>query len=220
MRSFICAVVLITLAAAPSAAQLLQDARDNARKPAGQPAGDVKAGADRQAAGGRGTAPQSNAMFVAIDVDADGVITKAELRKAIKQLMTLDTDKDGNITLAEASPGGLPANNAIAGRAGVVGQGAGGQPNDVGGLVVRYDVDNDGKLSVAEIPPGMARMFRPTDDINGNGLIDPAELQGVLTRSGIDPRAWAANPDNAAQRTPFRDPNRRRPPRDDNKNKN
>src|SRR5687767_12913331 len=52
--------------------------------------------------------PPPNAMFAAIDADADGVITKNELRKAIVQLKKLDTDGDGNITLAEVSPGGGP----------------------------------------------------------------------------------------------------------------
>lgn len=214
MRSLPIAIGLVLLIATATSAQLL-DPRDNAAKKDAQ--GKAPADAGKNAPAVRNAAPQPNAMFAAIDVDGDGVITKAELRKAIKALMTLDTDNDGNITLEEASPGGVPAVGAVTGRPG--GNVAGGD-NDAFAIMSRFDVDGDKRLSIQEVPPALVRLMRPSDDLDQSGYIEPAELQGIMRRSGIDPRAWAAgDPKNAAQRTPFRDPNRRRPPRDNDNDK-
>jgi hypothetical protein len=219
MRSFLGAISLLMVVAALCNAQLL-DPRDNAAKKdaPGAPAADAKGNVANVRPGARDAAPQPNAMFAAIDTDGDGVISKVELRKAIKALKSLDADNDGNITLAEASPGGGPA-TGLAGRPPGVGPVAGGREADISKLVARYDVNNDKMLSTDEVPPGIARMIRPTDDVNGNGQLDAAELQLIVARSGVDPRVWAAGPKNAAQRTPFRDPSRRLP-RDERKGKN
>lgn len=225
MRSLIGAMGFMLLMAATCAAQLLGDpnakAVDKATdKPApGRAAADAKRNADINRPGnGAPAEPRANAMFAAIDADGDGVISKVELRKAIKALKSLDTDNDGNITLAEASPDSGPA-AGFAGQPGPIGPGAGGREVDISTLVARFDVNNDKMLSTNEVPPGIARMIRPTDDVNGNGQLDAAELQLIVARSGVDPRVWAADPKNAAQRTPFRDPNRRLP-RNDRKDKN
>jgi hypothetical protein len=115
MRFFFLSIGLVVLNAATSAGQLLDDPNaqpdktpDDGPVP-GRPAAEAKRDIDakRPAEAGR-AAPQANAMFAAMDADGDGVISKVELRKAIKALKTLDTDNDGSITLAEASVGSGP----------------------------------------------------------------------------------------------------------------
>jgi Ca2+-binding EF-hand superfamily protein len=108
--------------------------------------------------------PPPNAMFSALDADSDGVISKAELRRAVAQLRKLDTDKDGNITLAEVSVGG-PG-------------GPGGPMGDPAQFVERMlqnDKNGDGKLTIDEVPDFMKPMLEGAD-ANGDGAIDRNEL--------------------------------------------
>jgi Ca2+-binding EF-hand superfamily protein len=173
MRSYIWAVGLAMLPAAMVGAQLL-DAGD---KPAGaQPAAkrDASAtgaagatGANRAAAG----APRSNAMFDAIDADGDGIITKRELRKAIKALGALDTDADGNITLAEANVGGGP-----------VGPAGPGQNDAQIAQFMANDLNGDGKLSPNEVPNNLLPILQNADR-NQDGAIDRQELAAALANA-------------------------------------
>jgi Ca2+-binding EF-hand superfamily protein len=107
-------------------------------------------------------------MFTAIDVDGDGVITKAELRKAIVQLKKLDADGDGNLTLAEVSPRGGP------GGPGEPGGPAWDPAQDVERLM-ENDKNADGKLSADEVTDTVKRMIDGADQ-NGDGIFDRAEL--------------------------------------------
>jgi hypothetical protein len=107
--------------------------------------------------------PPPNVMFTAIDVDGDGVITKAELRKAVAALKKLDTDNDGAITLAEvspASPWGDPA--AFVER-----------------MLTENDKNGDGKLTVDEVPERMQRMLQDADT-NADNAIDREELTAAM----------------------------------------
>ncbi len=168
MRSFLCAIGLVVLTAAPSAAQLLGGpAAKPADKPvAGQPAADAKGDKNlaRQPRAGAPAAPQPNAMFAAIDADGDGVISKTELRKAIKALKTLDADDDGSITLAEASVGGAPI-----GPGGPLGE----DPQIA--QIMANDKNGDGKLTPNEVPRDMVQMLRGVDQ-NADGEITREEL--------------------------------------------
>jgi Ca2+-binding EF-hand superfamily protein len=101
-------------------------------------------------------------MFEVIDADGDGVITKNELRQAIKSLKTLDADGDGNISLEEASPLRGPG-------------GRGGDPNQMIDRMMENDLNGDGLLTVDEVPEPMARMLTGAD-LNGDQAIDRNEL--------------------------------------------
>ncbi len=109
-----------------------------------------------------GPGGMSNPMFEAIDTDGDGVITKAELRKAAAALKTLDADGDGTITLAEASPAGGPG-------------GPGGDPSQMVDRMMENDRNGDGKLTEDEVPEFMSRMIAGADK-NNDGAVDREEL--------------------------------------------
>jgi Ca2+-binding EF-hand superfamily protein len=174
MRSFFLAIGFVTLISATASAQLLGGAP---KKPADDPdgkavpgraAGDAKQNAGAKAGKSAPAAPQRNVMFDVIDVNADGIISKTELRKAIKALQSLDADTDGNITLAEASIGG----GAVA-PGGAIGN------NPQIAQLMANDLNKDGKLTVNEVPPQMAAMLGGVDRNNDNA-IDEAELQNAM----------------------------------------
>jgi Ca2+-binding EF-hand superfamily protein len=132
----------------------------------GNPAGQPGQPGQQGGGGRRGFffGPPPNAMFTAIDVDGDGVITKAELRRAVAQLKKLDADQDGNITLAEVSPAGGPG-----------GQGRFGDPTQFVNGMMQNDRNGDGMLAGDELPPPMQQMVQMADQ-NGDGALDRAEL--------------------------------------------
>jgi Ca2+-binding EF-hand superfamily protein len=153
MRNLLLAMVLAMWPAAMASAQI----GGNPQDPAGGQPGQFEQG-DREG-GFRRMGPPPNPMFTAIDVDGDGVITKAELRKAIVALKRLDTDGDGNITLAEASPAspwGDPA-------------------QFVERMITENDKNGDGILSADEVPERMQRMLEGADQ-NGDGAFSREEL--------------------------------------------
>ncbi len=171
MRSFLWAIGLAMWTTATAAAQLLDNGTDKpADKPvAGRPAADAKRdGNAGRPLGGPAARPQPNAMFTAMDADGDGVISKVELRKAIKALKTLDTDNDGSITLAEASVGGGP-----------IGPGGPlGEDPQIAQLMAN-DKNRDGKLTANEVPNEMLPMLRGVDQ-NNDGEIIREELVAAM----------------------------------------
>jgi len=135
---------------------------------------------------------QSNAMFSAIDADADGVITARELRRAVAALKKLDLDKDGKITLAEVNgatnqSGAPTAATRGAGRPGM----HSGDPRPSGPDLMQYDRNHDGQLSPDEVPTSMMGLLRGADQ-NGNGKLDPQELRRIQQR--IRERAQGQQP--------------------------
>lgn len=185
MRSWIHAIAIVALTAASAVAQLLGD--PNAKpddKPADQPVpGRPPAAADRAPAGNRpedrsARAASTNAMFAVLDSDGDGVISKVELRKAIKALKTLDTDNDGSITLAEASVGGGPA---------VSGSPPGEDPRIA--RLMANDGNGDGKLTANEVPNEMLPMLQGVDQ-NNDRAIDRGELQAAFTMQNRPGGPW------------------------------
>jgi Ca2+-binding EF-hand superfamily protein len=267
MRNYLVAMTVALLSAAAASAQFGANAPNlpNSGSPAEQ-----KLGQPDPADAAPADAMPPNAMFDAIDSDGDGIITKAELRKAIRALKTLDADNDGNITLAEAGASAGPAasggpdvermltehdkngdrkltadevpphimpilqgadknqDRAIdedelkaaiqtsqfrngPGAPGLGPNGRGADPRT--GQFLRHDVNNDGRLTLQEIPRQMRGVFRPDDDRNGDGAIDAAELQFVIARMGGAAPAAAAGAELPADANTFRDPNRRNRPR-------
>lgn len=117
--------------------------------------------------GGRGFR-RGNPMFTAIDADADGSISKAELRKAVAALAKLDVDGDGNITQEEAGAGG-PG-------------GPGGPMGDSAQMInqiMTQDKNRDGKLTLDEVDERTAMMLQRADQ-NGDQAIDRAELTTAM----------------------------------------
>jgi hypothetical protein len=216
MRSKLLVMVLALLPASDAAAQF--GGKPPVVEPAQEPdavqddADDQRAPVPNDPQNANGAAP--NAMFAAIDVDGNGIITKTELRKAIVALKRLDTDRDGNITLAEVSSG--PLNQAAPFPGPAVPPGARGQAADANqgfdaaAFILLNDKNSDRRLSPRELPRQVHGMVRPEDDPDNNGM-DMAELQAVMARMRGAERAWAAGVEPGAQPNTFRDPNRRRP---------
>ena len=118
--------------------------------------------------------PPSNAMFDAIDLDGDGVISTRELRRSAAALKKLDTDGDGNITLEEVSPRG-------AGRG--AGRRPGGSPEAMVDRIMENDADGDGFLTEEEVPERMMRMLSGADQ-NGDGVLDRSEVTQAMEARG------------------------------------
>ena len=160
MRSYLFATMLAVLPAAIAAAQFGVNPQNPGQPP--QP-GQRNPGEP----GGEAAAPP-NAMFTVIDADGDGVISKVELRKAIKALKSLDVDNDGNITLAEVSAAGGQA-------------GPGGNP-EIERMMKDLDKNGDGKLTADEVPPQMMPMLQGADK-NQDRAIDRDELTAAMQQN-------------------------------------
>jgi Ca2+-binding EF-hand superfamily protein len=120
-------------------------------------------------ANARLAAPPVNRMFDAIDANGDGVLSRAELGKAVVALRKLDIDGDGSITLAEVSGPTGPAGPAAA-----VNQ-------MVDQTMAQYDKNKDGRLMPDEIPNEAAMPFRMADQ-NGDGAITRPELAWAMEK--------------------------------------
>jgi Ca2+-binding EF-hand superfamily protein len=163
MKSSLRIVVVLLLPSAVAMAQFAADPNNPnpVQPPGGQPQGNVGGPGPRAFFG-----PPPNAMFSIIDADSDGVITKAELRRAVTQLRKLDTDKDGNITLVEVSAGGPGGPSGF------------GDPAQFVDRMLQNDKNGDGKLTIDEVPEFMKPMLEGAD-ANGDGAIDRNELATV-----------------------------------------
>jgi Ca2+-binding EF-hand superfamily protein len=188
MRCFIYAIGFMALMAVPSAAQVLGD--PNAK------AVDAKRDANVKRPGDVGPgAPRANAMFAAMDADSDGVISKVELRKAIKALKTLDTDNDGSITLAEASVGGGPGPGGAVAAGGPLGD----DPQIA--QLMSMDRNKDGKLTANEVPRDMQQMLG-TADQNNDREITRQEIAAAVAsaRNQFGAGGWQGGPRGPAGR--------------------
>jgi Ca2+-binding EF-hand superfamily protein len=163
MKSYMPVLMLLVLPTTVAFAQFSGNANaPNNVPPAGPPDAPGAPGEPGFAPG-----PPANAMFAAIDADADGVITKNELRKAVAQLRKLDTDGDGNITLAEVSPRGAAGPGGPAGPAW--------DPTQFVDRLMEDDKNGDGNLSADEVTDTVRPMIEGADQ-NGDGIFDRAEL--------------------------------------------
>jgi Ca2+-binding EF-hand superfamily protein len=131
-------------------------------------------GDDRGGREGFGGFRRPNPMFEAIDVNGDGTINNAELRKAIAALRKLDADGDGNITLAEATPQGGPGF-----RGGPFG--GGGDPAQmVDGMIQNLDRNRDGQIGLDEVDERSLGMLSRFRDVNGDGKLSREELMAGM----------------------------------------
>jgi Ca2+-binding EF-hand superfamily protein len=107
-----------------------------------------------------------NGLFAALDTDGDGIISRAELRKAVVSLRKLDADNDGAITLAECGGGAVAAGGAAI---------AGNGPNEWMDRIMAKDKNGDGRLTPEELNVGEMQMLQGAD-LNSDGAIDRQEL--------------------------------------------
>jgi len=222
MRTLLLCTSIVLVFAATASAQFAKGAPGShtAKKPADADApkpADKKAGpADNAAGPPAAGAASANKLFAALDLDGDGIISKAELRKAIVSLKKLDTDNDGQLTMAEcgiatdangqpvadanagANPNGV-ANDPNQNAAGLNGGGNtafSGRGNEPMGVFLQLDKNHDGKLTPDEVPSHMMGMLRNAD-LNRDGAIDAAEFQAVAQRMGDRMKAGYAAGMNA-----------------------
>lgn len=125
---------------------------------------DAAKGGDKAAAGGG-----SNMLFAALDLDGDGLISKAELKKASLSLKKLDTDKDGTLTSAECGVGDVAAAGAA---------GAKNDQNQWIELLMAKDKNKDSKLTPDELTENERQMLQGADQ-NNDGAVDRQELAAM-----------------------------------------
>jgi Ca2+-binding EF-hand superfamily protein len=124
----------------------------------------------------------ASAIFAALDVDGDGTISKAELRKAVVSLRKLDADNDGALTLAECGGGAAGGGAAIAGN----------DANQWVDQIMLKDKNRDGRLTADELNVGETQMLQGAD-LNGDGAIDRQELAQIGKGQGGVPGGPGSN---------------------------
>ena len=124
---------------------------------------------DRRGPGG----PPPDMVFRALDKDADGVLSAAEIAAAPTALKSLDKDGDGALQAQEMRPM----------RGGPGSFGDRGPAEMINHLFEENDANHDGKLSQAEIPERMREMFARFD-ANHDGLVTKEEMTKVLVENG------------------------------------
>ncbi|HEX3599380.1 MAG TPA: hypothetical protein VHU84_04520, partial [Lacipirellulaceae bacterium] len=189
MRILLCAVLacLMTSTASAQFAKRSEAARNkadaDAAKPAAQPAPAANPAPAQPAAG----AAAPNALFAALDLDGDGIISKVELRKAIVSLKKLDKDNDGQLTMAECGIDGAPAAGQAA---------ANNDPTPWVDRIMANDKNKDGKLTPDELTDNEKQMLQGAD-ANNDGAIDRQELMAYASnQNALNGAAGAFN--NAA----------------------
>jgi len=163
----------------------------------------------------------ANALLAIMDTDGDGVVTKAEMGKAMAALRKVHKDSKGNIAFEKPADTGnaLAGGDPTQGGAGV-NNGAGGRGNDAMGRLMQYDRNRDGVLSADEVPP-QARAMLQGADLNGDNVIDARELAAFGARMGEQMRALGlgagAGQNGAKGNGVPGDGGGRKPPRTENK---
>jgi Ca2+-binding EF-hand superfamily protein len=129
------------------------------------------------------------------DKNGDGKLSNDEMPRHLAHLLnTADTNSDGELDRAELTralanvPGQFGSGNngpaGFGGRQGGFGNGGnfGGAGDPRPGVnLSQYDRNGDGSLSADEMPTQMRGMLSGSDQ-NGNGQLDPAEVQAISQR--------------------------------------
>ena len=209
MRTLLCAALVLTIASSATAQFAKSPALRGGNKTAAKETPKTEKPADPTADAATppaaGATPQVNKLFAALDLDGDGVISKAEWHKAIISLKKLDTNGDGQLTMEECGvdPSGAPlalagennltqANNFGPGQSGGPGGAVQNRPNNaVMARFLQYDRNHDGKLTPDELSPQAIKMLQGADT-NGDGAIDAAEFQAAAARMGERMKAMGA----------------------------
>lgn len=135
--------------------------------------------------------------IMANDKNKDGKLSPNELNENEKQMLqNADANKDGFIDRDElqafvnnqnALNGAM---NAFGGAANA-GRNGGRGGNEAMGFFLKYDLNQDGKLSADELPPQMARSMSGAD-LNHDGFIDAKEFQAMAAQMGDRARTLGA----------------------------
>jgi Ca2+-binding EF-hand superfamily protein len=158
----------------------------------------------------------ANALLAIMDTDGDGVVSKAEMTKAMAVLRKAHKDSKGNIEFERPADSGNTAGAGDATQGGRLANGAGGgRGNDVVAGLMQYDRNRDGVLSADEVPPQAKAMLQGAD-LNNDGVIDARELAAFNARMGQQLRALGLGAGPGANGVPG-DGGGRKPPRDQNK---
>jgi hypothetical protein len=158
----------------------------------------------------------ANALLAIMDTDGDGVVTKAEMGKAMAALRKVHKDSKGNIEFERPADSGntVAGGDATQGGRGVNGAG-GGRGNEMMGRLMQYDRNRDGVLSPDEVPPQAKAMLQGAD-LNNDGVIDARELAAFGQRMGEQMKALGLGAGPNANGVPG-DGGGRKPPRGENK---
>ena len=140
-------------------------------------------GPGRGGPGGRGNFMMMLPIFVVLDANKDGELSKEEIDNASTALQKLDKDKDGKLSQEELRPdfGGFGRRDGdrrgFGGGPGGFGRRDGnrGGGSDFVERMMANDKNKDGKLTKDELPERMQRMF-DNIDTNKDKELDKAEL--------------------------------------------
>jgi hypothetical protein len=132
--------------------------------------------------GGPDSAVSADPLMAALDTDGNGELSSEEIAAAAAALRTLDRNQDGKISAVEL--GRSPEGTADARRApGGSPAGRGGGAGGLLGTLMAFDTDGDGKLTKAEVPQRMQRVFDRADS-NGDDVLDQKELEAFAGQVG------------------------------------
>lgn len=138
-------------------------------------------GGPRDGRGGPGGRPNFMLMlpiFITLDVNKDGELSKEEIENATAALQKLDKDKNGKLTQEELRPDFSSFGRRGPGGLGGFGRGdgdRGGRGGDFVERMLQNDKNKDGKLTKEELPERMQGLFDRIDT-NKDKEIDKAEL--------------------------------------------
>lgn len=121
--------------------------------------------------GARGDGPLAAFDFAAVDADADGKVTEAELTAwRAARVAAMDANADGLLSADEIKAGHMVRAEAHA-------------AERAARMVAEHDANGDGLLTAAEIgaPPLPARLFDRVDG-DGDGAITEAEIEAAQER--------------------------------------
>ncbi len=157
--------------------------------------------------GGRGPdgrrGPPPNPIAEALDANRDHVISADEIKNASKALKKLDRNGDGKLTHDELRPFGPPPGGprpdgprpdgprpdgpdrgAQDGRGGPEGRGPeGGDARRFRDQILRFDENEDGKITNDELPQRMQGILE-RHDTNKDGVLDKRELEQIGRKRG------------------------------------
>ena len=162
--------------------------RESSRSASRRPPGRLRESSRRP---GSSSSRSGGLFFQVFDVDKDGEISLDEIKDASKALMKLDVNGDKRLSRREVwghSPSDLGQR-----RASGIGRGQENSNSESGrdrfvSRIFENDKNNDGKVTIEEIPDRMSELFE-TGDLDDDGALSRREIDAIYYRmSQRDPR--------------------------------